>query len=313
MTFKNFLILKGLSPNTVEAKVQYLARLQKETGLVRDRVDTYLQDLILKGTTATYTNKLVKVLREHDEYTNKDTFSTLKYFPVRDKQKTSSFTEEEITRFFAVKPAKGQPYPAYLKWRCFFYTLATTGCRPSEIASLSFSGANRLDLSSKMIILTETKTVGRSIPITDSLAVLFQQYIDLVKPPDKIFDITSRHSWEGVFNGWLKRADITKRVGLSTYSFRRTFITNTLQNNAVLFDVQNIVGHKSAETTQVYYFPSRASQVKAIKKLSLLKDEKTIKDIHSELMEYVSTAPTGSYNLKLDEKRGRILLEIIVP
>ena len=163
-----------------------------------------------------------------------------------------------------------------------------------------------------MIFLNETKTVPRTVPVIEPLKVMFQEYIKLAGVTDSLFEFNTRNIWEQAFNRWLDRAGIQKRVGLTPYSFRRTFITNTLQNNAVLFDVQSLVGHQSAESTQVYYFPSRDSKIKAIKKLSLLSSEITLDDVHNLLLEYLSGFASESLRHELKKDGNSVVLRVWV-
>lgn len=49
----------------------------------------------------------------------------------------------------------------------------------------------------------------------------------------------------------MKVLGITKHV--KPYAMRRSFITKTLSHGGSLFAVQDIVGHRKAETTRMYY------------------------------------------------------------
>lgn len=312
MTFEEYLKLKGLRDSTITAKLEILARLQKNTDMTPTGVQKYLEIKRLAGVSAGHLNKNIKILLEFWSYQNRKV--ALAYFPTSGYIKTTSmFTTDELNKFFAVKRCNGQSELHYVRFKTFFYALATTGARPSEIASLSLTGNNRLDLGADMIFLQDTKTTPREIPIPKSLHDMFTSYINIANITDSMFRFRSRNVWEQSFNRWLGRAGIIKRKGLTVYSFRRTFITDTLQNDAVLFDVQSVVGHRSSETTQEYYFPNRRSKLKAIKKHTLLCNDTSIDDLYNQLVEWLAGYASSDLRHEITKNGSSIVLKISRP
>jgi len=82
---------------------------------------------------------------------------------------------------------------------------------------------------------------GRAAADPDSLAALF-----LNQRGRRITDRGVRF----ILSGWLARADLGKRV--TPHTFRHSFATHLLDRGADIRAVQELLGHASLSTTQVY-------------------------------------------------------------
>ena len=141
------------------------------------------------------------------------------------------------------------------KYSILFELMFLTGMRLVEARSLKTN-----NISDSEIILERTKTgAGRRIatpPFKKFQSKLFE-YIDnnnslWAFPTEKdrskhVSDAACRKE----FSNRLKRLGIKYKY--TPHTFRGAFMTRNLRNGAVLFDVQDIVGHTSADTTKMYY------------------------------------------------------------
>jgi integrase len=276
--FQRKLRLEGYKESTIAKKIENLTILNKHTGLDCKLLSSYLENSKLKGSTSAYLNKLIATVKQFNPDCEIPFFKRDKRPPVK-----SMFSEEELKKFFSVSPSRGQSQKDFDKYFTFFYSLMLTGCRPNEIGTLSLTGSNRLDLGSKTIYLTDTKTINREVPIVDPLYRVLTTYITKYQIKDRLFTKMKRNNWESAFNRWIKKANIPKRQGLNSYSFRRSFITHSLQSGSNLLDIADIVGHQSAESTQHYYSPSRKARLVAINKLPALRYLKSNHEILNEI------------------------------
>ena len=150
--------------------------------------------------------------------------------------------------------------PFGIRDRAILETLYSTGMRRMELASLTVYA---VDLDGGTVMIREGKgRRDRLIPIGQQALQWIEKYIfdvrpDFVVPPDQgiLFlnvygnplapDTISR-----LVTGYIKAADIGKKG--SCHLFRHTVATLMLQNGADIRIIQQLLGHASLETTQLY-------------------------------------------------------------
>lgn len=138
----------------------------------------------------------------------------------------------------------------------------STGMRLSELR-----GINRgdLDLLSQQVKVRGKGRKERIIPVGDHAQLALRNYEvkrddlvrNLVTKPDRTaFFLSSRgkrisnRGIQSAVSGFLDRID--EDAGLSTHSLRHTFATHLLDAGADLRAVQELLGHASISTTQIY-------------------------------------------------------------
>jgi integrase len=142
--------------------------------------------------------------------------------------------------------------PIYFTKYIAVMLLIHTGIRRSELCRIKI---NHIDFDNHIIYLDETKTGNdRIIFFRSYLKNDLKKYIQLKKRHyllwnfrhDKIFTPTNVSD----FIKYDKRA-----MGLKYFSahmFRHTFATNLIENGGELTTVQQILGHQSIKTTEIY-------------------------------------------------------------
>ncbi len=139
----------------------------------------------------------------------------------------------------------------------------STGARISEIAG---SLLVDLDLESGRLKVSGKGSVERILFITDETVDLLKQYI---KERDLKFAVKSEFifvnksgkgiSVKGMYNLIMKRAAAAGlSYKLSPHTLRHSFATELLNNGADIRAVQEMLGHKSLSTTQVYTHTTKA-------------------------------------------------------
>ena len=162
---------------------------------------------------------------------------------------------DEITR--VINAAKGDA-PIVLRDRAILELLYATGIRVSEMIRLR---ADDLDLTEG-----EMRVFGKGrkerIVIMGSHAIrALREYRDIGRPKlnkrgmKQLFisregtPLTDR-SVQRVVGRYARMAGITKRI--TPHTLRHTFATHLLEGGADLRSVQELLGHKSLSTTQIY-------------------------------------------------------------
>lgn len=143
--------------------------------------------------------------------------------------------------------------------RVILELLYDTAVRRAEIAAIRTAD---IDLAAGYILIHGKGDKDRVVPVSQRVCELVQNYILMVRPnlvqgEDPGFLIVNRWGRRMNANGiWavVKRcaalAGIKKNV--TTHTFRHTCATHMLKNGAPVRHLQEMLGHESLESTQIY-------------------------------------------------------------
>lgn len=144
---------------------------------------------------------------------------------------------------------------------CLVTTMLSTGMRRAEISKLDLADFNEKDLSLKVLQSKGNKDrlvylAGGAIDhLDDWLAIrgrLDGPLFHPIKKGDKI-QFGSRLSAQAVYyilNRRCIQAGVLEKT--TPHDFRRSFITNLIENGADIFSVAYLAGHSSVDTTRKY-------------------------------------------------------------
>jgi integrase/recombinase XerD len=171
-------------------------------------------------------------------------------------------TREELERLFE---EVGSESVIQLRNRAIIETLYSTGLRVSELTSLNIS---QIDLKRKEFMVRGKGKKPRIVFLSDRAAMHIENYLKMRKDNfDPLFinhgrgrtgdDITlgekrrlTRVSVEYVVRTTAQKAGIIKKV--TPHILRHSFATELLLNGADIRSVQEMLGHSSITTTQIY-------------------------------------------------------------
>lgn len=139
----------------------------------------------------------------------------------------------------------------------------STGARISEISSSLIAD---LDLNSRRLKVSGKGSVERILFLTDETADILKKYL---RQRDSRFEVKSEYifvnkfgkgiSVKGMYNLVMKRAaEAGLSYKLSPHTLRHSFATELMNNGADIRAVQEMLGHKSLSTTQVYTHTTKA-------------------------------------------------------
>ncbi|MNK98120.1 Tyrosine recombinase XerD [compost metagenome] len=161
---------------------------------------------------------------------------------------------EELQRLLA-SPDES---PRGLRDRALLELLYATGMRVSEIADLSLRQLNWEEAEIRVI---GKGSKERMVLMSEEAMHHLRRYLDTGRPElrpeatDKLFlnrsgkPLTSR-SIDRMLKAYARRAGIAKAI--SPHTLRHTFATHLLEGGADLRVVQELLGHASLSTTQIY-------------------------------------------------------------
>ncbi len=144
--------------------------------------------------------------------------------------------------------------------RIILEVLYDTGVRASELLNIK---TNNLDLDGGYISIQSGKgDKDRVVPVCSRVCALIRDYLLVIRPAmlrgkDKGYFILNRKGKQmGTSGLWLvvkrctERAKIKKNI--TTHTFRHSCATHMLSNGAPIRHIQELLGHESLESTQIY-------------------------------------------------------------
>jgi len=156
--------------------------------------------------------------------------------------------------------------PKNIKHRTMLSLIYACGLRRSELINLKIS-----NIDSKRNIISIIQSKGkkdRIIPLPKSILLMLREYYKAYKPKYWLFEgqkVDSQYSpqsLQAVLKQAIARANIKKPVTL--HWLRHSYATHLLENGVDLRYIQELLGHSSSKTTEIYTHVSRKS-LQAIK------------------------------------------------
>lgn len=275
-----------------QVNLLYLNHLQVERGLARNTIEAYRQDLnkfaqylqedLVTGIDqinaehfSNYLQKLHKAgLAIASINRNYASIKGLVDFMLREKMLSYDFTIgvvppklglrlpkaltiDQINRILEMQPnddIKGMRNSAILE---FMYA---TGSRISEVTELDLDD---LDIDNRIVKLRGKGDKERFVPVGEYAASAISKYLVQARPalsssktsaPAALFRNLrgGRLTRQGIWGLIKEAADRAGVQGVSPHSFRHSFATHLLEGGADIRTVQELLGHASVATTQIY-------------------------------------------------------------
>jgi integrase/recombinase XerC len=149
--------------------------------------------------------------------------------------------------------------PALLRDRAMFELLYSSGLRLGELVALDVSDG-RLDLREGEVTVTGKGAKTRTVPVGRKAREALRAWLDarhsIAAPGERALFVGSRGARisAGVvgerLKAWARRRGLQQRV--HPHMLRHSFATHVLQSSQDLRAVQELLGHASISTTQVY-------------------------------------------------------------
>ena len=150
-----------------------------------------------------------------------------------------------------------------IKHRCIIKLLYGSGLRLSELLHLKVS-----DIDSKSMIIHIRKSKGnkdRVVMLSNSLLQELRIYFKKHKPNDFLFEgqtggIYSAKSVQMIVKKAASKAGIKKQV--TPHTLRHSFATHLLESGTDVRFIQELLGHNSIKTTEIYTHITNISKSK---------------------------------------------------
>ena len=254
---KQKLKLKGYSSNTQRV---YLSHMRKISGFLEEKLDELEQERIKD-----YLFFLLEKEKVSHSFANQ-AISAVKFF-------TSEVLEKNI-RLNLSRPKKEKKLPKILsknevkkilnsldneKHKTILYIIYSAGLRVSEVVNLK---CEDIDIDRMLVRIKQDKGRKDRYTLLYKLSLKkLKKYFELYKPQKWLFPgakptkhLTKR-TVQRIFKKAAKKAKINKNV--SVHALRHSFATHLLENGIDLRYIQELLGHKSSTTTEIYTHVSK--------------------------------------------------------
>ncbi|GEN44908.1 tyrosine recombinase XerC [Alkalibacillus haloalkaliphilus] len=271
--FRQFLIVeRNASPHTVN---QYVADLQqfnlflsKEVishfnAVTHSDIRLYLTELYNAGLSRVSASRKLSSLRTFYYYLEKESIvehNPIEYvsMPKRDKKIPQFFYAEELERLFNVEDCS---QPLGQRNQALIEILYATGIRVSELVQIKLTD---IDYTLSTILVHGKGNKERYVPFGAYAQTAVKEYIEdgrkelISKSKEEIDQLFVNFRGtpltdEGVryiLNDMMKRAALTSSI--HPHKLRHTFATHLLNEGADMRSVQEMLGHESLSSTQIY-------------------------------------------------------------
>ena len=263
---------KSLSENSVEAYIHDLEKLTqfliaKKLDKSPKEVDLQLLEEFLKwinelGMTRKSQARIISGIRSFYKYCNQEQISqtdptTLLEAPKLSRHLPDTLSYDEIERIIA---SIDLSTPEGARNKAIIETLYSCGLRVSELVNLKLSG---LYLQQEFVRIIGKGDKERLVPIGSSAIKYIRIYLDNFRVHVPVIpgheDVVflnrrgrklSRVMIFLIIKDLAKKASITKKI--SPHTFRHSFATHLVEGGADLRAVQEMLGHESITTTEIY-------------------------------------------------------------
>ena len=284
--FKYYLkIERGLSENSVQAygrDIQKFADFREENEDEKGPIHILEEDVrefiyrTEPDISARSQARLISGLRSFFDYLifedyRSDNPVDLIESPKLGRKLPDTLSEEDIDRIFA---QIDRSTPEGERNRAMLETLYSCGLRVSEMVGLKISD---LFFEEGFIRVVGKGNKQRFVPVNDHIIRLIDNYKNLIRrglDVDNDFEDTlflnrrgrqiSRNMVFMILKDLVQKSGIKKKV--SPHTLRHSFATHLLENGADLRAIQQMLGHESITTTEIYMHVDRAHLKKVMEK-----------------------------------------------
>jgi len=262
--YKNLLVQKRYSDNTIGMYCNYFGDFckyfigQDLKEITTAEINNYILNLIeLKNISISQQNQRINAIKfYYEKVLGREKQYYELHRPKKEHKLPKVLSKKEVKRIFDVTKN--------LKHKCILMLIYSAGLRRSELLNLMPD-----DIDSERMVIHINGAKGKKDRISllsDNLLQLLRQYYKEYRPKKYLFEGQNggRYSASSVAN-ILKKAAIKAgiRKNVTPHMLRHSFATHLLEQGTDLRYIQELWGHDSSKTTEIYTHVSK----KAIDKI----------------------------------------------
>lgn len=259
---KGFMTRKRYSKNTIESYLSHLGTFfryfsEKDPAEISaSDITSFFSDFITQNKySASYQNQVISAIKIYYSINPGDlteSFTTGR--PRRSRSLPKVLSKEEVSS--VLNSTRN------LKHRLILWMIYSCGLRRSEVINIRLDDLNR---DRSVLSIVEGKgMVDRVVPVSAKVWDKIDEYMKSYHPTEWLFEgqYGGRYSSESVYHIFkeaMKRAGIKKDVGV--HCLRHSYATHLHENGLDIRFIQELLGHKSTRTTEIYTHVSRRNLI----------------------------------------------------
>lgn len=242
--------LRGFSQSTVESYLYYVENFIKFVKKSPKEVNSsdiksYLEKIIKEGKSSSTLNTAYSALQFYFEKVLRRKFFVNIPRTKKAKKLPVVLTKEEVLEILGTV--------RNVKHKLILALMYSSGLRVSEVVGLRVCD---LDLDSRLLTVRQSKgKKDRTTVISDKMVDVLKKYVVNKDGKELIFEsdfggaLTTR-TVQSIFHEALRKTGIKKDA--SCHSLRHSFATHLLESGTDIRYIQELLGHNSVQTTQIY-------------------------------------------------------------
>lgn len=250
LKLKQEMKLRRFSPKTVKSYLYYITSVLKYASksprdIHSDNLRAYLEKLSDDGKSASTLNIAYNALKFYFEKILRRKFFANIPRAKMPKKIPEVFTKDEVKKILSAIQN--------VKHKLLLGLMYSSGLRVSEIVNVK---VKNFDFQNRMLFVRGAKGAkDRTSIMSEKVAGVLEKYVKNKKTNDYVFEserggkLTER-TVQKVFADALRKSGIKKNA--SCHSLRHSFATHLLESGTSIRYIQELLGHKRLETTQIY-------------------------------------------------------------
>ncbi|KUO53011.1 MAG: integrase [Desulfitibacter sp. BRH_c19] len=250
--------MKGYSTKTIKAYIghsrRFLDNNNKKAELIsQEDVEEYII-LLLNGNSHAYVNQSLSAIKFLLTYVlNKERIIYEIPRPKKEKKLPIILSQDEVLAILSSI--------SNLKHKAILYLVYSAGLRVGEVVRLKIN-----DIDSQRMLIHVRQGKGRKDRYTllSGLTLdILREYVRMEKPKGWLFPggkdgrFLTERAVQKVFYNACQEANMSKNV--TVHSLRHSFATHLLEEGTDLRYIQELLGHSSSKTTEIYTHVTQAS------------------------------------------------------
>lgn len=261
--FLSYLKIRRYSPRTETAYSSLVATFLRVLGtydpkeLTDDDLARYITKYYIEpGHSRSYQNQVVNAIKLYYKAEfNRNIGMVINLRPRAEKKLPNVLSAEEVKKILS--------HFRNEKHRTIFYLLYAGGMRISEVVNLKIKD---IDSARNIIRIRQSKGAkDREVPLSKTALKQLRIYYRHYKPSDYLFEGQfggrySTRSIQALFRNALKECEIKKVA--TVHTLRHSYATHLLESGTDLRIIQELLGHRSSKTTEIYTHVSQQTKQK---------------------------------------------------
>lgn len=259
--FRRWMLSRRYSANTIKTYCEALGVFLRFCGSIplceiknEDVVRFNNEYILSQKLSASYQNQFVNAVKLFFRtIANRQLDPELVHRPKTEHRLPNVLNKEEIKLILEA--------PVNIKHRAMLSLVYSCGLRRSELLNLQL---NNIDPVRNLVIIKQAKgRKDRIVPLSPRILTMLRTYYSEFKPKIWLFEgqqageAYSEKSLQNVLSQAVKKAGINKPVTL--HWLRHSYATHLLESGTDLRYIQELLGHNSSRTTEIYTHVSSKS------------------------------------------------------